>query len=301
MPGAWLGNSPMDLIRDCQAVCNAAARALVNNMGIASGPGSGSTSTACRKVKIADVPVENLAVLSDMANNSAPPVDFFSRTRSPPELMTIYERFPTSRTTTPGIPRYLTGGESPGGAGRTASGMSMMMNNAGKAIKQVISNIDRYVIQPAVERLWMWNMRYSDDRTSRGDVKVVAKGANALVVKEAAAQRRRDDADRAHQPDGPADHGVEGVAALYCASRPRRSTRTPTGSSPARDRQGPCNGGSGAGDDPAGSDGAAGMLMQPLRDRAARRRPGPTTDSGNAWRMAHPVTDTFSPMRTSKK
>ena len=38
--------------------------------------------------------------------------------------------------------RYLTGGESPGGAGRTASGMSMMMNNAGKAIKQVIANID---------------------------------------------------------------------------------------------------------------------------------------------------------------
>ena len=60
----------------------------------------------------------------------------------------------------------------------------MMMNNAGKAIKQVISNIDRHVIQPAVERLWMWNMRYSDDPDLKGDVKVVAKGANALVVKD---------------------------------------------------------------------------------------------------------------------
>ena len=57
---------------------------------------------------------------------------------------------------------------------------------------QVISNIDRHIIQPAVERLWMWNMRYSEDPDLKGDVKVVAKGANALVVKEAAAQRRNE-------------------------------------------------------------------------------------------------------------
>ena len=38
VPGNWWGNSVADLIRDAQLVANAAARGIVNNMGIASGP-----------------------------------------------------------------------------------------------------------------------------------------------------------------------------------------------------------------------------------------------------------------------
>lgn len=38
VPGCFWGNSVPDLCRDAQGVCNAAARALVNNMGLSSGP-----------------------------------------------------------------------------------------------------------------------------------------------------------------------------------------------------------------------------------------------------------------------
>jgi hypothetical protein len=38
VPGAFYGHGVPDLVRDCQQMCNAAARALSNNMGIASGP-----------------------------------------------------------------------------------------------------------------------------------------------------------------------------------------------------------------------------------------------------------------------
>ena len=89
------------------------------------------------------------------------------------------------------IPRYMTGENTPG-AGRTSSGLSMLISNAGKGIKQVISNIDRAVIVPSIERLYQDNLRYSKDPDLIGDVKAVAKGANSLVVKEAEAIRRNE-------------------------------------------------------------------------------------------------------------
>lgn len=194
IPGSWMGNSPMDLIRDCANMCNAAARALANNMGIASGPQvwvnvdripAGEQVTQLYPWKIHQT-------TSDPLGSSAAPVGFFQPSSLAQELMAIYEKFSVLADEYSGVPRYMTGDAPAGGAGRTASGMSMLMNNAGKAIKQVIANVDRNVIEPLVERLWFYNMKYSDDIELKGDVKIVARGASALVTKEAAAQRRNE-------------------------------------------------------------------------------------------------------------
>lgn len=87
-----------------------------------------------------------------------------------------------------GIPRYMTGDSATGGAGRTASGLSMLMSNAGKTIKGVISSIDR-ILEPAIERLYVYNMQFLDDPDLKGDVKIVARGAMALAMKEQQQQR----------------------------------------------------------------------------------------------------------------
>ena len=194
IPGAWMGNGVMDLVRDCQNVCNAAARALVSNMGIASGPQvyvnvdrlpDGEKITQMYPWKI-------WQVRSDPMGSTAPPVDFFQPASLAAELMGIYEKFSVLADEYSGVPRYMTGDSPTGGAGRTASGMNMLMNNAGKAIKQVIANIDRYVLEPLIERQWFHNMRFVDDPDLKGDVKVTAMGARSLIVKEAAAQRRNE-------------------------------------------------------------------------------------------------------------
>ena len=194
IPGAWMGNGVMDLVRDCQNVCNAAARALVSNMGIASGPQvyvnvdrlpDGEKITQMYPWKI-------WQVRSDPMGSTAPPVDFFQPASLAAELMGIYEKFSVLADEYSGVPRYMTGDSPTGGAGRTASGMNMLMNNAGKAIKQVIANIDRYVFEPLLERQWFHNMMYVDDPDLKGDVKVSAMGARSLIVKEAAAQRRNE-------------------------------------------------------------------------------------------------------------
>jgi hypothetical protein len=68
--------------------------------------------------------------------------------------------------------------------------MSMLMGNAGKSIKQVIGNIDDRVIEQAVNRLYYYNMRYGDDKDLKGDVKIVAKGASAIIQRETAQARQ---------------------------------------------------------------------------------------------------------------
>jgi beta-glucosidase-like glycosyl hydrolase len=79
-------------------------------------------------------------------------------------------------------------------AGRTASGMSMLMSNAGKSIKQVIANIDEHVIKPCIDRLYYYNMRYSDDADLKGDIHIQARGAASLLEKEAA-QKPKNEAE----------------------------------------------------------------------------------------------------------
>jgi hypothetical protein len=88
-----------------------------------------------------------------------------------------------------GIPKYMTGQHVPG-AGRTSSGLSMLISNAGKSIKQVIGNIDHDVLKPMLERQYQRNLRYSDDVDLIGDVQIVAQGAMSLVVKEAESVRK---------------------------------------------------------------------------------------------------------------
>ncbi len=217
IPGVFWGNAVPGLIQDCAAVCNAAARALVNNMGIASGPQV--------DINIDRLPKgENITKLypwkiwqtkSDPYGSTAPAVNFFQPNMMAAELMGIYEKFATLADEYSSIPRYLSGDAGAGGAGRTASGLSMLMSNAGKGIKQVISNVDQYVLGPAIERLYYYNMKYEEDPELKGDVRIVARGANSLVIKEQAQLRRNEFLQIALSSESVAQIiGQEGVAAL---------------------------------------------------------------------------------------
>tara|TARA_R110000868_G_scaffold57972_4_gene178850 strand:- start:5900 stop:8023 length:2124 start_codon:yes stop_codon:yes gene_type:complete len=191
VPGAFWGNGVADLIKDCQAMCNAAARALANNMGISSGP-----QVAVNTSRMA--PGEIITSLypwklwqfqnSDYQDNSKP-IDFFQPQSNAQELMGVFEKFQTLADEYSGIPRYMTGENTPG-AGRTASGLSMMISNASKSIKSVIASIDENVLSPLLQRLYQYNLRYSQDPELIGDINIIATGAMSLVAKESAAVRR---------------------------------------------------------------------------------------------------------------
>lgn len=215
VPGSFWGNSVCDLVRDPQTVVNAAARSIVNNMAMSSGP-----QVAINVDRLP--PGEELTTLTpwriwqvsnDPYGNSGQPVSFFQPQSNVAELMAIYEKFSDLADEYSGIPKYMQG-QTTGGAGRTASGLSMMITNAGKAIKQVISNIDMDVMTPLLERLYYHNMRYTDDPELKGDVQIVAQGAAAIIAKENAQVRRNEFLATTANPIDMQIVGVEGRAAI---------------------------------------------------------------------------------------
>jgi len=192
-PGSFWGRGVADLIRDCQAMCNAAARSLSNNMGISSGPQVGvNVSRLPPGEAISKMyPWKIWQFQNSDYQDASKPLDFFQPQSNAQELMAVFERFQTLADEYSGIPRYMTGENTPG-AGRTASGLSMMISNASKSIKSVIFTIDQHVITPLLERLYQHNLRYAADPDLIGDINIVAKGAMSLVAKESAAVRRNE-------------------------------------------------------------------------------------------------------------
>jgi len=193
VPGRVDGNGVADLAMDAQNMCNAAARALANNMGISSGPQVGvNVSRLPAGEDITQMhPWKVWQFIQSECGDTSAPISFFQPQSNAQELMAVFDRFMSIADEVTGIPRYMTGEHVPG-AGRTSSGLSMLISNAGKSIKQVIGNIDHDVLTPMLERQYQRNLRYSEDPDLIGDVHIVARGAMSLVVKEAEAVRKTD-------------------------------------------------------------------------------------------------------------
>jgi hypothetical protein len=194
LPGSFWGVGLGEQLRDVQAVCNASVRALMNNMSLASGP-----QIMINKDRMAageDIrqifPLRSWVVQSgDFGSaDSRPPVEFYQPSSNAAELVGVFDKFSVLADEFSSLPRYMMGDQHVGGAGRTAAGLSMLMNAANKGIKNVANNIDTDIIVPTIERLYYSLMLYGEDESIKGDAFIQAKGASGLLLKELLNQRR---------------------------------------------------------------------------------------------------------------
>jgi len=197
--GSIWGSGPPEIIMDSQDACNAAARAMINNMGISSGPqvdvdisqippGEKITEMYPWKIWQSD---SSRAMGS--SSSQKPPIRFFIPPSVANELIAVYKFFSDEADSKTGVPKYSYGGEASSGALGTATGFSMMMGNAARGIKNVVRNIDKGIIQPTIERTHQFQlMFFRDPEYFVGDVKIIARGSSALVAKEQAAVRRNE-------------------------------------------------------------------------------------------------------------
>lgn len=215
-PGAFWGKGIPEIIEDLQGVCNAAARALVNNLGIASGPQV--------EVNIERIPAnEDITqihpwkiwqVNNDPAGSGQPAIKFFQPNDNSTSLMGVYEKFSRLADDHSGIPAYLYGDLDVQGAGRTSSGLSMLMGSAGKGIRQVVMYIDADITKPVVQRQYTYNMRYDEDESIKGDVDIEARGAVNLAQKEQMNVRRLEFLNATANPIDMEIIGLDGRAAV---------------------------------------------------------------------------------------
>jgi hypothetical protein len=193
VPGTVVGNALPDILSDVADVANAALRALVNNMAISSGPQVVVNDDRIAENEDSDdlYPWKRWHVISDpVANNAAKPIDFFQPGSNAPQLLGVYEKFSQLGDELSSIPRYVTGSERLGGAGRTASGLAMLMGNAAKILQTVAANIDNDIISPSVTELYDMVMLTDTTGILRGDESIKVLGVNVAVQRETQRQRQ---------------------------------------------------------------------------------------------------------------
>jgi len=215
IPGAFWGTALTEQMRDVQIMCNAAARSLANNMAIASGP---QAEIAVDRLPDGEpitqmFPWKIWQTTSDRTGGGQPAVRFFQPNMNAQELMAVYQYFMKQADEVTGVPSYVYGGGAGSGAGRTASGLSMLMDNAAKGIKNSIASID-VVVASVVQRMYVHNMLYDPDMSCKGDFKIRARGAMGLVAKEQLQMRRNEFLQATANPVDLQIVGAEGRAYL---------------------------------------------------------------------------------------
>ena len=192
VPGAFWGRSIPDLAATSQKMCNGIACALADNLSMASGP-----MVWVHADRFADgedtqsiYPWRLWQLKSDPSQGVNPGIGFFQADDRAQSLMSTYEQWETRADDATGIPRYTYGNDATGGAGETASGLSMLMNNAAKGLRRAIGNIDLNVIAPSIGQTFTNEMLYNPDHSIKGDCIVVPRGAAAILIKESAQQKR---------------------------------------------------------------------------------------------------------------
>ena len=105
------------------------------------------------------------------------------------ENMQLFDKARVLADESTGFPSFAHGQTGVSGVGRTASGISMLMNAASGSIKTVIKNVDDYLLRPIGEAFFSFNMQFDYDQEIKGDLEVKARGTESLMANEVRSQR----------------------------------------------------------------------------------------------------------------
>lgn len=192
IPGAYWGRSIPNLARAPQMMCNGAACAMGDNMGMASGPMAwvhvDRLADGEQSLEIYPWKVQQLK--SDPTQGTNPGMGFFQPNDNSASLWNLYEKWELKADDSTSIPRYTYGNERVSGAAATSSGLNTLLGQSAKGLRRGISDIDMNVIGPTTEDCFINEMLYNPDESIKGDCRVVTRGAAAILIRSEAQNRR---------------------------------------------------------------------------------------------------------------
>jgi hypothetical protein len=217
--GIW-GKGIPQMMEDIQRICNACARALVNNMSLASGPQIWLNYSRMNKgEQVTQIhPLKIWQFTDDSFMDGKPPIGFFQPDPIVDVLLKLYDYFFKQASEVTGVPNYVYGIPETAGAARTASGLSMLMNAASKGLKNVANNVDNDITKPMIDEHWLNVMLYDIDRpevqTYTGDIHVRARASDYLIQQEQIQMRLTDLANTLNNPTDLQIMGLGGRAEI---------------------------------------------------------------------------------------
>lgn len=179
------GEGIPSIMKDMQELTNSAFRAMLDNAAISAGPQIEinedllSEDEDPREIH----PFKVWLRTGQGADAANPCIRVLSHPSFTPEFERMLNMFANYSDEITTIPRYMWGDTS-GGAGRTSSGLSMLMGSANMAIKDQVKNFDDGITTPFIAAMYHWNMQFNNDEDIKGDYAVVARGSASLIAKE---------------------------------------------------------------------------------------------------------------------
>ena len=105
------------------------------------------------------------------------------------ENMQMFDKARVLADESTGFPSFAHGQTGIQGVGRTASGISMLMSAANGSIRNVVKDIDDYLLAPLGRAFFHFNMQFDYDDGVKGDLSVKAEGTESLMANEVRSQR----------------------------------------------------------------------------------------------------------------
>ena len=105
------------------------------------------------------------------------------------ENMMMFDKSRVLADESTGFPSFAHGQTGVSGVGRTASGISMLMSAANGSIRNVVKNIDDYLLAPLGKAFFNFNMQFDFDSEIKGDLEIKARGTESLMANEVRSQR----------------------------------------------------------------------------------------------------------------
>jgi hypothetical protein len=201
-----------------QECYNATTRGLVNNIAMGSGPMVGVNRDRWQAPNDQVVRIQPMMIWQFESDPSAPagekPIEFYQPQMNVQELITALGYFQNLADEISGIPRYLTGSDKIGGAGRTSSGLSMLMGNATRTMTSVAGGIDEGVLEPVIGKTYTLVQLTTGTTILRGDEKITARGATFAEERETDRMRAIELLQLTANPYDMQIMGINGRAAL---------------------------------------------------------------------------------------
>ena len=184
------GEGIPSIMKDVQELINSAFRALLDNAAIAAGPQiEVNLDLLSEDEDFRDIyPFKVWLRTGTGAESASPAIRSITLPAYTTEFERMIELFRNYGDEVTSIPRYMWGEGSANGAGRTASGLSMLLGSANITIKDQVKNFDDGITKPFITAMYYWNMQFNTNEDAKGDYAVVACGTSSLIAKEVRSQ-----------------------------------------------------------------------------------------------------------------
>jgi len=133
VPGSFWYKGVPELMSDLQSICNASIRAMVNNLGIGSGPQVviNDINRLAKGEKITQMHPWKIWQFINNARSQLKAIDFFQPKVYSKELMGVYDQFAMLADDYTGIPAYSYGNDRAAGAGRALANYEELLTPEG--------------------------------------------------------------------------------------------------------------------------------------------------------------------------